>query len=206
MTVILDADENADDRYLDEGNADEYGGAADFGLPDEGEGSNAVRRVPGNQSEIQILAAASRDWARYISNADPSPDPHPDSLDPAFWDKFHRFLQTMKDFASFHSRLPLPAHRPISYTRFLTFHIRIRGDLGDEDRNIIDQRTPKFQNIWGPEACNADVVEPFAALVSAKKPVFLVAAGSTGAGKTHTFCRPAGGQTSRLTSRQTEGG
>lgn len=48
----------------------------------------------GNQSDLQVLASASRNWAQDISNADP------EFLDPAFWGHYDQFMQTMKDFES----------------------------------------------------------------------------------------------------------
>lgn len=152
-------------------------GNAHLKLLYKGWGSDVLRRVSANQFEIRILAAAFRNWTRDILNADLNINL--DSFDSTLWNKFHQFMQTMKDIASSHNYdcRPLSDHTQVISTCFLTFHIRIRGDFGDNVRQILDRRTPKMRNIWGPKARNADVVESVTALISTEKAVFLVVAG-----------------------------
>lgn len=56
-------------------------------------------------------------------------------------------------------------------------------------QSILDRGGPSFQNIWGPDAKNSDIAHPFKQLI-ATFPVFLVAAGYSAGGKTHSLLMP----------------
>lgn len=79
-------------------------------------------------------------------------------------------------------------------SRFINYHIRIRGALDDQARQAVDReildRGISFQNIWGFEAKNSDIALPLKNKVAANIPVFLVAAGYNAGGKTYTLFSP----------------
>ncbi|KAL0631056.1 hypothetical protein Q9L58_010095 [Maublancomyces gigas] len=124
------------------------------------------------------------------------------------WDAARFASEVSVEYKTLHNLIPIPPNpaststsasasasgSPREKAAYTSFYAKIRNNL-ESVRDDLEQRKPKFEQIWGPEVRNSTMGAHFRRLIQSKPsgnptPFMVVAAGPSGGGKTHSMIRP----------------